>query len=329
MSNRSTLILKRSEVARLLDLDSCIPAVEDAFRSYREGLAPGVLSTHAPQGAFHVKAAGLSLKSLVYAAKVNANFPGNRSKYNLPTIQGVIVLCDAENGYPLAVLDSIEITILRTGAATAVAARYLAPSDADTVMIWGCGNQGRIQLRSLTKVRSIRKALVFDQEEDLAKRFAREMSAELNIEVERVTDPGEATRRCRICVTCTTSRAPFLKPADVGSGTFIAAVGADNPEKHELDPALFARNKIVVDNLEQCSAIGDLHHALDQGAIRPENVHAELADIITGRKPGRESDDEIIIFDSTGLAFQDVAAAAIVYEKAVARNEGLFVDFQG
>lgn len=324
-----TLLLKRADVVELLDLDSCIPAVENAFRAHAEGraLPPGVLSSHVPNGAFHIKAAGLQLDRLYYAAKINANFPDNYRR-DLPTIQGVIVLADAENGYPLAIMDSIEITILRTGASTAVAAKYLAAPDADQVMVWGCGNQGKVQLKSIARVRLLKRALVFDRDPEVAEKFAKDLSQDLNLEVVPVNDPVSATRQCSICVTCTPSRRALLRPGDFAQGVFIAAVGADNPEKQELDPLLFRGNKIVVDILDQCISIGDLHHAIQQGVIQRENIHAELGEIISGRKPGRESADEIIIFDSTGTALQDAAAAAIVYERALSAKKGIFLDFQ-
>ena len=150
----------------LLDLDECISAVEAAFRDHAEGrsLPSGVLGIHAGAGGFHVKAAGLLRERPYFAAKLNANFPDNPKRFGLPTIQGVVALCDAENGSLLALLDSIEITLQRTGAATAVAARYLARADARVAVICGCGRQGRIQLRALQKVLPLRTAWAFDTE---------------------------------------------------------------------------------------------------------------------------------------------------------------------
>ncbi len=129
-----------------------------------------------------------------------------------------------------------------------------------------------------------------------------------------------------MCVTCTPSRAPFLLRDHVAPGTFVAAVGADSADKQELDPRLMAEAVVVVDVLDQCAAIGDLHHALEAGVLTRESVHAELADVVTGRKPGRRSDQEITVFDSTGTALEDVAAAVVVYERALAAGRGLAVD---
>ena len=160
MKPSDTLLLGREDVAALLNLDECIAAVEEAFRLDSEGrsLPPGVLGVPARGGGFHVKAAGLELSRTYFAAKINANFSQNFERFGLPAIQGVILLCDGENGRPLALLDSIEVTILRTGAATAVAAKYLARPRSQTATVCGCGNQGRVQLRALTRVLPIERA---------------------------------------------------------------------------------------------------------------------------------------------------------------------------
>jgi len=329
MKPDGTLILKRSEVASLLTLGECIGAVEEAFRLNEEGQSfpPGVLETLTETGGFHIKAAGLKLAARTYyAAKVNANFPQNMSKWGLPTIQGVIALFDGENGYPLALLDSIEITALRTGAATAVAAKYLARPDSTVATICGCGVQGRVQLKSLAQVLRLEKVYAYDQVEAVSTRFADELSAEMSTEVIPITDLPIAVGHSDICVTCTSSKRPFLMREHVRDGTFVAAVGADNPMKQELDPRLLASNKVVVDVVEQCAAIGDLHHAIAAGVMGKSDVYAELGAIVAGRKPGRTSAKEIMIFDSTGTALQDVAAASIVYQKAVNSGKGTWLN---
>lgn len=329
MTSAETLLLSRSEVAALLTLDECMAAVEQAFKAHAEGrsLPPGVLGVHAKDGGFHIKAAGLELSRPYFAAKVNGNFMHNRERFGLPTIQGVIVLCDAANGTPLAVLDSMEITILRTGAATGVAANYLARQDATTATICGCGNQGRVSLRAINQVRQLTQVYAFDADYEQAVRYAAELSNELPLAVTAVRELPEAIGNSDIIVTCTPSTAPFLSPSQVMPGTFIAAVGADNETKQELDPHLLAASKVVVDSLAQCAVIGDLKLALQLGLMTQADVHAELGEVLAGRKPGRESADEIIVFDSTGTALQDVAAAAIVYEKAVKNRRGLRRNF--
>ena len=192
---KPALLLTRSDVAQLLDLDSCITAVEAAFRLHGEGGATtGVLAVHVPGGGFHIKAGTLRLSRPYFAAKTNANFPNN-AVHGLPTIQGLILLADAEVGTPLALLDSMEITTLRTGAATAVAAKYLARPDARTVALIGCGNQGWVQLRSVCRVRRLTSARVYDRDRSRAEELARGLRTELGLEI------GRASCRERVSLT--------------------------------------------------------------------------------------------------------------------------------
>jgi alanine dehydrogenase len=300
-----TLLLSRTDVIDLLTVEDAIDAVENAFRLLGEGRVepPAMATVHGDGGGFHIKAARIGE---YFAAKVNGNFFSA-----VPRIKGLIELADARDGKILAVLDSIEITTLRTAAATAVAARWLARRDARSVMIIGCGNQGRSHVRALQNVRPIDRIYAMDTNRESALAFARDTGAEV------VDSPVEAD----IVVTCTPSRSPIL--GAVACGTFVAAVGADNTEKQEILPRLMASSKVVTDLTSQCLEIGDLHHAVAAGNMDRRQVHAELADIVVGRARGRESDDEVIIFDSTGMALQDVAAAAIVYERARAKSRGL------
>jgi alanine dehydrogenase len=327
----AVLILSRTDVVDLLSLDAAITAVEQAFRLHAEGasLPPGVLSIPAGDGGFHIKAAGLQLARPYFAAKTNGNFPRNPERLGRPAIQGVVVLCDALHGTPLAVMDSIAITAIRTGAATAVAAKHLARGNAGVATICGCGTQGDLQLRALARVVSLDRVFAFDADATRAKVFADQLGTALGLSVTPVDVLTEATRRSDIVVTCTPSRAALLGPGDLGSGAFLCAVGADSEHKQEVDPRLLADAALVVDVLEQSATIGELHHALDAGLMTPGDVRAELGDVIAGRRPGRLSDEEIVIFDSTGTALQDVAAAVAVYERALATGRGLALELGG
>src|SRR6267142_6928495 len=165
MKPDGTLLLTGRDVAALLSIEECMVAVERAFKLYgeRKTQPPGILGVHARDGGFHIKAGLLELDRSYFAAKINANFPENPHQRGLPTIQGLVVLCDGEYGSPLAVMDSIEITIQRTGAATAVAAKYLANTGSKTVTICGCGNQGLVSVRALTKVLPIERVWAYDR----------------------------------------------------------------------------------------------------------------------------------------------------------------------
>ena len=328
MKSQGTLLLSRSEVADLLSIEEYIAAIERVFQLYGEGKTqpPGILGVHARDGGFHIKAGLLELDRSFFAAKINANFPQNAKRFGLPLIQGAIFLADAQNGYPLAIMDSMEITIRRTGAATAVAAKYLARPDSKSILVCGCGNQGRVSVQALSKIFSLEQVCAYDVDESHAQRFADEISAELKIPVKTIGDLREAMKHSDICVTCTPSTRFFLKQEYSQPGTFIAAVGADSEAKQELEPALLAQNKTVVDIVDQCACIGELHHAIASDLMTKQHVHAELGEVVAGIKLGRTSSDEIIIFDSTGMALQDVITAATVYKKAVDKGAGRIVD---
>jgi ornithine cyclodeaminase/alanine dehydrogenase-like protein (mu-crystallin family) len=214
------------------------------------------------------------------------------------------------------------ITSIRTGAAGAVAAKYLARSDTEVVAVLGAGTQGRAQLRGLVEVRSVKNVKVYDELGERAEVYCREMSAELpRVEIEVSTSAQQAVEGADIIVTATPSTCPIVLDEWVTRGVHINAMGADAPGKQELDARLLPRAKVVVDRLSQCCTIGECQHALSLGLISRDDIYAEIGEVTAGRKPGRESGEEITIFDGTGVAIQDVAVAALVYE--MASNNGL------
>jgi ornithine cyclodeaminase/alanine dehydrogenase len=317
MDGPGVLLFTRRHVRELLSLDDCIAAVGAAFAAAGRGESPPPASLGFPSGdgGFHVKAAVLRSGARRYfAAKLNGNFPANPERHGLPAIQGLILLADADDGRPLAVLDSMEITALRTGAATAVAARHLARPDSATVTVCGCGHQGRVQLEALSRVLPIRRAHAWDLDGGRALRFASDAGRE-NLRIEVAADLRSALVASDVVVTCTPSRRAFVMAGDLRPGTFLAAVGADNPQKQEIDPALLAASEVFVDSLEQAVKGGDLHHAIAAGLMRAEDVRAELAAVVAGSAPGRRDEDAITVFDSTGVALEDVAAAVVVYQR--------------
>jgi alanine dehydrogenase len=307
----------------VLEPGSLTDSIERAFRARGLGaVAPGgVLGVEMAEGGFHIKAAALSAERGIFAAKLNGNFPGNPASSGLPTIQGLVLAVDVATGTPRAVMESSALTRLRTAAASAVAIRHLARPDADRATLIGCGVQAFDQLRFAHAARVMRSITLFDPRVDMARALAMRIEQELGI-MSHVADDLPAAARAgagAIIITCTTSRTPFLEPAMVAAGTLVVAVGADNPHKVELAPALLAASKVVTDDTAQCAMIGDLHHAIAAGAMRREDVHAELGEVVAGTRPGRASRDERIVFDSTGIPIQDAAAAELV----LARLEGM------
>jgi ornithine cyclodeaminase/alanine dehydrogenase-like protein (mu-crystallin family) len=319
-SEHSSLILTRSEVAAAMRPADWLAAAETAFRAAAEGraTAPPPLAVAGAGGTFHAKAAALRDGGRHYVAlKLNGNFPGNPDRHGLPTIQGAILLCDGETGAVLAIIDSIEVTVRRTAAATALAARHLARADAASELICGCGAQGTAQLEALLGVLPLTRCLAWDRDRERAQALAAWAGAR-GLAAAVADELAPAALASEVVVTCTTSREPFLARGMVRPGTFIAAVGADSPDKNEIASALMAEAVVVADVLEQCAAMGDLRHAIAAGAMTRESVHAELAEVVAGTRPGRTSTAAITLFDSTGTGVQDVAAAAALYARAAA-----------
>ena len=322
------LILSRTDIARLMDYGDYVDAVEAAFRAADAGLAvaPPASALHVPGGSFHAKGAALLGEDARVAIKINGNFPGNPAANGLPTVQGVIYLADGANGRPLAVMDSIEVTNNRTGAATTLAARHLARAGSRVATICGAGVQGRIQLQAIAAAAKLERVHVWDVDAAKAIAFAQEMSTKLGLSIAATADLSPV-QQSDIVITCSSARRAFLTPDLVRPGTFVAAVGADNSDKSEIDPGLYAKSLVVVDSLEQCAEIGDLHHAVAAGAVTHAHVHATLGEIIAGARPGRTDDGAITLFDSTGMGLQDVAAAVAIYRRALAAGAGTRLSF--
>jgi ornithine cyclodeaminase/alanine dehydrogenase-like protein (mu-crystallin family) len=328
-SPQPVLLLDRSAVSELLTLDECIDAVESAFASHARGMAlhPGLMHVSTGQGEFHIKAGGLTGKRTLFVTKIGGGFFKNRAELDLPNIIGLILLADGDTGAPLALMESGLITRLRTAAATAVAAKYLARSDSRTVTICGAGAQGESQLRALTRVLKIERAFVWSRSGSTE--FAERMSEALDLAVEAVQELGQATRESDVIVTCTPAKRWFLGREHVRPGTFIAAIGADSPDKQEIEPELLAQSSVFCDLIEQCAQVGDLHHAIAKGLAARNAVRGELGAVVIGTAVKRVREDEIIIFDSTGTALQDAAAATVVYERALRRGGGRDFNFWG
>ena len=214
----------------------------------------------------------------------------------------------------------------RTAAATALAATCLARPNAGTLAIIGCGDQARATLSARDRV-PLRNVIVWDIDPNAAAAFAAASSAYMGFEVMMATTLRGATREATSSSPARRRTQPILHSADVRPGTFIAAVGADNPHKSEIAPGLMAHTKVVVDVIEQCAAMGDLRHAIAAGVMTTQDVHATLDALVIGQQPGRENDEEITLFNSTGTAVQDVAAAARVYERALAERVGAIKHF--
>ncbi len=318
------LVLQESEIRRLLDPASCREAVEKAFTVYATGGAvmPEVINLDLPEreGEVHVKA-GCIRGGEFYAVKIASGFAGNPER-GLPTGDGMVLVFDAATGEPAALLlDNGALTALRTGAAGAVAAKHLTRRDARVVGVVGCGVQARYQLEALALVRPFREVLIWGRNPAKARACASEMAERPGVgETCRFTAVGsvrEAVEGADIVLTVTSSREPLVRAEWLRPGVHVTAMGSDGPEKRELFPAVLARaDRLVADSLPQCLRLGEIHHAVEAGAITEADVDAELGEITSGRKSGRKNDLEITVCDLTGLGVQDVAAAALVMERS-------------
>lgn len=315
----STLILDRAEVAALATPQDYLQAVEQAFAGLAQATMRAAAVAHVPGigGGFHIKSASGSGPDRV-VVKINGNFPDNPARHGLPTIQGCLLLADAADGRLLALMDSIEITARRTAATSALAARHLARPDARTLALVGAGVQSHYHVEALLALPGFRfeRLRCVDTDPQRAARLC-QFARRLGLEAEVVDTPAAACRDADVVVTCTPSRTPLLQAQDVAPGCFIAAVGADHAEKHEIAPALMRLARVVTDLTTQAAAIGDLHHAIAAGAMRLEDVRAELAEVVAGRVEVAPARDDVVVFDSTGIAVTDLAAACMLHARAL------------
>jgi len=319
--SRPVALLGAADLARILTAKLCFEALQGAYRDLAEDpeCQPKTLGLHGAGGTFHVKA-GLYPKARdVLAAKLNANFPSNPGR-GLPTIQGLVLLSDARCGVPLAVLDSGELTAIRTAAAAALAAHFGGRPDSRTLGLIGCGRQAGYVLEAVARIFPLARVRVFDRDGTRAKAFAETHGNKTALHIDAVASAAEAARESDLVVTCTTSAKPVLMAGEVRAGAFIAALGADNPDKQEIDPELFRGAGILVDDRAQCAAGGDLHHALKAGAVTEADVRADLCELAAGKAKARKNDGEIVLFDSTGTGLQDVAAARAAFAALTAAS---------
>jgi ornithine cyclodeaminase/alanine dehydrogenase len=247
----------------------------------------------------------------------------NNARVGLPVVNATILLLDPATGQLRAVMDGGYLTAVRTGAVSGVATRYLARPDATVVTIFGAGVQARKQLEAICAVRAITTALIIDVLPEAASRFADEMATALGITVIATSDVQAAVKAADILVTATSAHEPILDGSWLPPGVHINAIGSHAPAMRELDTVTMQRAKIIADQTAACLAeAGDLLIPIQAGDLDPNPIYADLGEIITDARPGREGADEITLFKSVGLAIQDVATAALVYRQALAKGVG-------
>ncbi len=326
---RQTLLLPYEHVEQLFEPNKIIEAVEAAFKAKALGrvqMPPKqYLFFEIYSGDLRIMPAYLLDEDIAGVKIVNVH-PNNPRAHGMPTVMAIIVLVDPRTGMPLAVMDGTLVTAWRTGAAGAIAAKYLARRNSTVMGVIGAGVQGAMQiLFTLRTMPQIERILVYDIDHSRAARLVDQVNQHYDVKAEAVDQPRKAVENVDILATCTPSRKPIVKAEWVKPGLHINAIGADAPGKEELDPEILRKAKIVVDDIEQAKHSGEINVPIAKGIITVRDIYAELGEIIAGLKQGRETDEEITVFDSTGLAIQDVAAANAIYKRALELGKGTWI----
>ncbi|MCW4054214.1 MAG: alanine dehydrogenase [Candidatus Bathyarchaeota archaeon] len=325
------LLLSEQEVAELLSIEEVMKVVENAFREKALGyvqMPPKVYLNFSKYNG-DIRAMPAYLERLDTASvKIVNSHPENPRKFGLPTVLATVLLLDPKSGSLLSLMGGNSITAMRTAAAAGIATKYLANRNSKTASFIGAGVQARAQLLALLLVvPNLEEIRICDISLKAAEAFAREAKSKVaQCRVEVVRNEAEAVRGANIVITTTPSKKPLIFDSWVSEGTHFNCVGADAPLKEELDPAILKRAKIVVDDWEQAAHSGEINVPMSKGILSEKDVWAELGDIVAGTKPARISEQEITIFDSTGLAIQDAATVELVYKKAISRKAGCFIN---
>lgn len=310
-----TLLLTQKDVEKILTPAVANETVENAFRAYGRGdtQMPAKSYLYFPKGDLRSMPAYISGEGFDIAGVKCVNVHPQNAAEPLPTVMAVVILNDPQTGFPLAILDGTCLTNLRTGAAGAVAAKYLSREDARVAGFVGCGNQAKTQLSCLLEVRDIRQIKIWQFQEDKKSAVSFQRWVDKTYKLETMISPeiDSVTMESDIVITTTPSRAPLVNR--VSAGTHINAIGADAPMKQEINPEILKSAKVVIDDWTQAAHSGEINVPLSRKQITKRDVYAQLGDVVTGKKKGRTSAEEITLFDATGLAIQDISCAYVVY----------------
>jgi len=317
------LLIDQETVKAMLPMTELLPVIEAAFKAYalKEAEMPAKVYLDLPEYSGDFRAMPAYSKTLKMAGVKWVNSHPKNAEKGFPVVMAMMIINDPETAVPLAIMAATELTNLRTGAAGGVAVNYLARPAAKVLAFIGAGKQALYQLQAILEVRDIVEIRVFDLSEEARRSFRRMAQAFFGGEILLVEGAAAACRDADIIVTTTPSRQAILLKAMISEGTHINAIGADAVGKQELDPEILKVATVIVDDYVQASHSGEINKALTAGLISLAEIKANLGEVIVGQKTGRTREEEITIFDSTGLAIQDIAAASYVYEKAKNRSE--------
>jgi alanine dehydrogenase len=317
-----TLLLDRNSIKALLGMADVINAVEEAFRVCGEGKGKMPPKTYLALERGDFRAMPAALPGCAGVKWVNVH-PHNPS-LGLPSVMAVLIYSDPETGYPLAIMDATETTAYRTGAAAAIASKYLARRDSHTVGIIGAGFQAHTQILAHAELFNPISINAFDVSQAAVDKLVRAFP-QFSI---RNCSIEEAVASDIVC-TLTPSRSPIVKRGWIRPGTHINAVGADAPGKEELDPSILKEAIVVVDDIKQASGSGEINVPIQTGAYGIGDIYGTLAEVVAGKKKGRTSGGDITVFDSTGIAIEDIAVARLLFERAQQRGDYPSIDLVG
>ncbi|QLG63798.1 ornithine cyclodeaminase family protein [Halorarum salinum] len=325
-----TLLLNGAEVHENAEMAELVPAIEEAFAAYERGDAqmPPKSYIDLPQynGDFRSMPAYLDAGDWDAAGVKWVNVhTDNEEEYDLPTVMGTMIYSDPSNAFPLAILDGTELTMKRTGAAAAVATDHLAIADATSLGIVGAGAQAYTQLEAIATVRDVETVVVSDLDEERVARFVDAFEGRFDVRAGSIAEAAS----CDVLSTVTPVEDPIVPRDAVGEHTHVNAMGADAEGKHELADDLLLDAKLVIDDHAQTTHSGEINVPYTAGVLGDDDIYGALGEIVVGEKAGRTDSDGVTVFDSTGLAIQDVAAAHVVYEHANERDNGYPFDLLG
>jgi len=323
-----TLLLNGDDVREHAALSDVVPAVEAAFAAFARGDArmPAKSYVDLPEynGDFRSMPAYLATETWDAAGIKWINVhPDNPERFDLPTVLGTMIYSDPETAFPLAIIDGQHLTQLRTGAAAAVATDHLAVGDATSLGIVGAGIQSYTQLRAISQVRDVDRVVIADRDDERVAAFVETFEDEFDVSGGSIAEAAA----CDVLSTVTPVESPIVSREMVGPHTHINAIGADAAGKHELADRILLDSKLVIDDYEQTTHSGEINVPWSQGVLDDGDIHGSLGQIVIGEKPGRADADGVTVFDSTGLAIQDLAAAHVAYERATAAGAGDAFDF--
>jgi len=312
------LFVNKEKIASLLPMDECIEVMDKMFRSLAAGecLQPLRNIMRLPEGSGVLgMMPGHAAKLGVMGIKVISVFHANKEA-GFPSHQGIVMLFDAKNGQPLMLFDALEITAIRTAAASAVATKLLSRGNSSTLALIGSGEQAKRHIEAMLLVRNIQQINLWSRDENNARHLVNELSAEYNLPVHIKKNVQQAVEHADIICTVTASKEPVVMGDWISAGSHINAVGSSTPFSRELDTIAIARSKLFTDRYESIfNEAGDFLIPKKEGAVTDDHVKAEIGEVLSGTKKGRENDEEITLFKSLGIAAEDIFSAYHIYEK--------------